>query len=335
MDRFIVGTGRCGSTLLSRMLAQHPDLCSLSEFFTGLDMSRCFQPQLSGAELADLASAPQPFVTAVLRRGYALAEVSYPFTAPGAKYDVSNAVPWLLVATLPPLTPEPDGLYDEVMTWLRAQPTQETGMLYRTLFAWLSTRLGRSGWVERSGSALGFLDALVGRFPDARFVHIHRNGPEVALSMREHPAFRLNVALSYDTPLDDGTRPSELGAVDLGGVPGDNDVVTRVLDSRPDPAFFGRFWGDLMQRGLDAMPSIRPGQLHTIAFEDLVSRPGEVLEGLAQFFALDRGPWLDRAIQMVREAPPRRLASLPPDQAAALEAACEPARQRLAAQGGV
>jgi len=37
MDRFIVGTGRCGSTLLSRMLRCNPELLDLSEFYSGLD----------------------------------------------------------------------------------------------------------------------------------------------------------------------------------------------------------------------------------------------------------------------------------------------------------
>ncbi|NVI87000.1 sulfotransferase [Actinomadura sp. BRA 177] len=31
---FIVGTGRCGSTLLSRLLHTHPDMLSLNELFT-------------------------------------------------------------------------------------------------------------------------------------------------------------------------------------------------------------------------------------------------------------------------------------------------------------
>lgn len=33
---FIVGTGRCGSTMLSNMLRKHPDVLSLSEFLVAV-----------------------------------------------------------------------------------------------------------------------------------------------------------------------------------------------------------------------------------------------------------------------------------------------------------
>ncbi len=80
MDRFIVGTGRCGSTLLSRMIALHPAVLSVFEFFNGLDVTRRFSPEaVSGAEIAALVAAEQPFLTAVMRRGYAVPEVIYPF----------------------------------------------------------------------------------------------------------------------------------------------------------------------------------------------------------------------------------------------------------------
>ena len=48
MDRFIVGSGRCGSTLLSRMLSHHPQLLSLFEFFTGLEIDKRFLPGSAG-----------------------------------------------------------------------------------------------------------------------------------------------------------------------------------------------------------------------------------------------------------------------------------------------
>ena len=35
--RFIVGTGRCGSTILSKMIDRHPGVAVLSEFMISLD----------------------------------------------------------------------------------------------------------------------------------------------------------------------------------------------------------------------------------------------------------------------------------------------------------
>ena len=37
MERFIVGSGRCGSTLLNNMLAKRPDVAMMSEFFGAVD----------------------------------------------------------------------------------------------------------------------------------------------------------------------------------------------------------------------------------------------------------------------------------------------------------
>ena len=90
MDRFVVGSGRCGSTLLSRMLALHEDCLSIFEFFTGLDHARRFAPALDGSALADLLQAEQPFVTAVLRRGYRAEEIVSRLTSPGSLCEASS-----------------------------------------------------------------------------------------------------------------------------------------------------------------------------------------------------------------------------------------------------
>ena len=51
--RFVVGTGRCGSTLLSRMLAMNGGVLNVFELFSGLEPDFRFERRaISGAELA-------------------------------------------------------------------------------------------------------------------------------------------------------------------------------------------------------------------------------------------------------------------------------------------
>jgi hypothetical protein len=63
VDRVIVGTGRCGSTLLSRMLAECPDLLSGFEYFNGMDMTLRFAPETrshSSPTVGDVCDACAP-----------------------------------------------------------------------------------------------------------------------------------------------------------------------------------------------------------------------------------------------------------------------------------
>jgi hypothetical protein len=76
MDRFIVGTGRCGSTLLSRMLAESPEMASLFEFFNGLPGNRFAPGTVSGDDVWEIISKPHPFVTMVTSRGHRVEEVT-------------------------------------------------------------------------------------------------------------------------------------------------------------------------------------------------------------------------------------------------------------------
>src|SRR3990172_8196083 len=116
MDRFIVGTGRCGSTLLSQMMAQHEQTLSIFEFFTGLDVTRRFTKEpIDGAAFAALISRENPIVTMVVRRGYEVPEITYPFDRPGARYKRGDGLPWVLGSALPAISDDPDALFDETM----------------------------------------------------------------------------------------------------------------------------------------------------------------------------------------------------------------------------
>jgi len=325
MDRFIVGSGRCGSTLLSRMLAAHRDVLSLFELFNGIDGARRFsEAPISGAEFAELIAAEQPFVTAVLRRGYPVEEIVYPFGGRG-RYRRDDALPWILVSLLPRLCDDPDPLFDALMEFVTALPAQSAPRHCRALFEWLGARLGRRHWIERSGSSIQYLGALAGAFPEARFLHLHRDGAEVALSMREHHAYRLPICFLYDAPVASGRHVSELGPIVLRAAPRGDDPISQILAARPPAALFGRYWCDQISAGLAVLPRLRPDQVLALGFEQLLAAPETELARIERFFALPPDPgWTARAAALVRGVPPLRAPALPEAERAALARACAP-----------
>jgi hypothetical protein len=315
-ERFVVGTGRCGSTLLSLMLAQHRDVASIHEFFTGLDWSRRFAPgAVSGTELADLISAEQPVTTAVIARGHTSDEIQYPFDAPAVRYKRGDPIPWLLVTMLSRLTANPDPWFDGLIAFASARPDAPLAEHYRALFSFVAERAGASIWIERSGSSLDYLGELAALYPEARFVHIHRDGHEAALSIRGHPFFRLGVALFMDLfPEGDD----------------EDALVTQVIETPPPCWAVGRFWSDQVLRGFRAVPSLDRGQLLQVRFEDLVARPAPTMQAIADFFGLPADPdFTVRAAGLVGDVPPSRFDRLDPSEQDELHEACRPGQVLL------
>ncbi len=323
MERFIVGTGRCGSTLLSRMLGENPETLSVFELMNGLDPSRRFQAEpMSGRDFADLLSAEQPVLTAVLKRGYPVEEVTYPFGR--GRYGRGDGVPWMLVSTLPRWTDDPDALFDDTVAFLVAQEARPPVEHFRAVLAFWMRRFGRTHWMERAGSSIDYLEQLVTAFPGARFVHIHRDGAEAALSMREHHAFRLPICLMYNAPVASGRTVRELGMLDFHGEPTADDPVTQILNARPPAQYFGRYWCDQVIHGFRALRLLDRAQYLEVGFEDLVRNPREELERVRAFFDLgpDRDGWIARAAALSRGVPPQRAPELPAEERRALDAAC-------------
>ena len=327
--RFIVGTGRCGSTLLSRMLAEHPDVCSIFEFFTGLDWGRRFaEGPVAAADFTELISRPQPVIDAVLRRGYSVEEVTYPFGV--GRFARGDSMPWILVSMLPRLADDPDGLFEEVVSFAQRLPEQPLRQHYRALFEWLAARGGRHHWIERSGSSVDYLASLYALFPEARVVHIHRDGREAALSMREHHAYRVPISLMYDAPVASGRRPSELGAIDFTAPARPDDPISQILASRPPVEAFGRYWSDQVIRGADALAHADPATLLEVRFEDVIVKPKDVMHAIAAFFGLEeRVGWLARSAGLVRGIPPPRFGQLTETERTILDAATLPGMIRL------
>src|SRR5262245_63550394 len=126
--RFVVGTGRCGSTLLSRMLAENPRVLNVFELFSGIDQFFRFRRDpVGGAELAARLREDHPMLTMVLRRGYEVPEVVYPFGTPGARYAAGEAIPWALGIAIQRVTDEPDALFAELLARVAALARKRFG----------------------------------------------------------------------------------------------------------------------------------------------------------------------------------------------------------------
>ena len=325
--RFVIGTGRCGSTLLSRMLSENPSVLNVFELFSGIDQFFRFRRDpVGGAELAARLREDHPMLTMVMRRGYEVPEVVYPFGAPGARFARGEPIPWALAIAIPRIGSEPDALFEELLAHVEKLPTQTLARHYREIFEWLTRRLGRPAWIERSGTSIDFLGELHELFPDARFVHIHRDGREAALSMREYPVLRVAVAVMYG--LLGEVEYSHEGLTALARA--EPSAIDRLLETRPPIELYGRYWSDQIQRGHAALAKLDPRAFLDVRFEELVADPREVLRRIALFLEIGTGGgWIERAASLVRGMPALRTPALAADERARLDAACRDAMSLL------
>jgi sulfotransferase family protein len=336
---FIVGTGRSGSTALSRIVRAHTGILSLNEFLSCLGVPDIAFPRkpISGDAFWKLLSDTENPLTRLFRSGVTMEEFLYSRN-PG-RFSRETGIPRISWMVLPHLTDDPDGLLDElersVMTWPRRTPPEH----YEALFELLRTRFDKRVVVERSGFSLHWVPCLREGFPRARFVHLHRNGPDCALSMSRHAGFRL-IALRREI-------------VRVAGVQRLEDLTGRQLEALPphlagllapqfDPkliweadlplAGFGALWSELIGAGLAALAEVPAAQRMAVAYEDILDAPDRELSRLAAFVG-ETAPaaWLDEARAMLDPSRRGLARQLPPPDRAALEEACAPGMQALAA----
>ncbi|MET0985390.1 MAG: sulfotransferase, partial [Steroidobacteraceae bacterium] len=298
MYRFVVGTGRCGSTLLSRMLGCHPSVLSFSEFFSTLDRAAVFAAgEFDGMQLAEFLARTNLLNDLVTAREWCYAEGAthkYGREVPEAAKRGTN-VPALQIA-LAQFVADPAPLYDELIAYLRTLPRQGLKDHYIQLFDWLTQRLGKQVWIERSGVSIEFLGQLREWYPQARFLHIHRDGPTTALSIRAFRHFVLYASFFFDPPTAEEMAQAVRGPID----PATDPIVRRMTKDVPSVADFGHYWSWQIACGYRDAIGLGPDQFLEIRYEDLMGRTHETLRQIAAFFELPAdADWIDLAAQQV------------------------------------
>ena len=180
--------------MVSNMLNRHPDILSVSEFFAFIGLSAFVGRRPSGGRMWRVYSRPGTRSRYLEHTG-PFDELLYPVGDSAARFSLRDLPP-ILAATLPHLTHEYHALYDECAPVVQGQPRQPPADHHRRLFEWLVRRFGRKVWVERSGGSLLFASRLLRAFPDARVIHVFRDGRDTAVSMSRHPPFRIMLAIA-------------------------------------------------------------------------------------------------------------------------------------------
>ncbi len=155
--------------MLSNLLRAHPDVLSLSEFFSLLSGPMFQEGLLDASQFWEVLSAASPHIPVTFRHGLTIPEFLYPVSAT-SRYTLETGIPGILLTTLPHLTDDYETVYDELQQAVSGFPPGRIERHYARLFGWLRQRFGRKVCVERSGASLALVPAFVRLFPHARFI---------------------------------------------------------------------------------------------------------------------------------------------------------------------
>lgn len=329
----VLGTGRCGSTMLSDLVNEHPGALSLSEFFACLDPGVFPDGAVDGPAFWKLLSTPRLKPNVLMTHRVPVPEYRYPI---GSGRYAAGDVPAISLMTLPPLTGDPDGLYDRIRAEVTGWPSAPVSRQYLRLFSWWAFSSGRDVVVERSGASLRFLPELLTHFPAARFVHMYRDGPDSAMSMSRHPLFRLGVLigdmraeLGVDPYRSPDPRHTELLPEHLRPFAPDSLDAAALADTDIPLVRFGDMWSRATGalRHLSGLPA---EQLLHLSYDAVMTDPEPQLTAFGHFVGLaEPEEWAERVAGKVDRKRAGAAARLSARQAEELRLACAPGTRRL------
>lgn len=344
---FVIGTGRCGSTLISNILNHHPDVLSLSEFFTfvtdlGTLIPQAFPAmQINGKQFWQIVSGVYAKQNIMLAHDIAIKEVLYPFKT-SVRFNASTGVPAILQTTLPHLASGYDALFDQIRAVIAARGMATAEAHYHALFGWLAAHFGKSIWVERSGGSLRVIERLYQHFPNAKFLHIVRDGRDCALSMQRHNGFKMVLLVFQITEIlgidpyesDDRSWQDDLPDELISFLPESFSGKDFLAYDVP-PSLYGHYWSGEIMAGLDVLDRIPAAQQFTLQYESILTDTRNTIEHMIQFVSPDsstNAAWCDAVMSSVKR-PTAAWQTLDAREQSRLNDACAPGFAALTKRG--
>jgi putative sulfotransferase len=308
----IISSGRCGSTLLSTLIAEEPETLSVQESLGPVLSHLALLPptqHTTGAQYWSLLSRSHSESKALSRVGAVLSRLGDHGTAR------TGGVPPIMLVTLPRIAAHPELLYAVLAEMVPRFPPQPVGLHHTMLLDLLATLTGKRRWVERSGASSSAAGPLLRAMPGARVVYLTRNIADTARSMSKHVSFQFALARyefhqRYDAdPYNPELRPRPVPDADelpeeLRRLLPDRITAAALRDMDRDMSRYEAMCADMMSVAEQAFADLKPPYLRRVRYEDLVVNPVAELTGLGEFLGFaDPAGWAARAARQVR--PPR------------------------------
>ncbi|WP_143030613.1 sulfotransferase [Ruegeria halocynthiae] len=308
---FLVNASRSGSTMMSTILRQHPDVLSLSELMATQGTRALLPGQISGQAFWWQLAKPTALMRHLANPASAPDEFLY-HTVQKRRFDPFNC-PLILAVTLPHLFPTPDTEFDELAHQMRRFSRQTRADHMRAMIDLLGTKTGQQFWVERSGGTLMATSALAKAFPNAKFAILLRDGRDVTLSMRHYKPARFVIwfwKLASRFGVDVFKPGAQIGSARwialTEKLSGRVLPVDWILNTRPSIEDAARCWSALTRSGLAQFSELPTYRRLVLRYESVVADPKAELIRLARFLELpDNKGWLEYGANVPRMVSPR------------------------------